>query len=250
VEIDGQAILKDVSLRVRAGEVVAVMGPNGGGKSTLLHSLMGLAEPAAGSVRICGEPVSPRAISTLARRLGTVFQIADHQLVADSVRGEAIFAAGNLGRLDPKVEGTGDDLLARTGLAERRADHPFRLSWGQKRRLNLISAVLHGPKLLLLDELFAGQDWENVTTLLDIIGHTIHPPDWGAGNQQAECGACIMITHDPRIVVRCCHRLLFLCGGRIAVDAEVPVAMERLREMGHDAFITTANGGSGPVTKD
>lgn len=220
VEFGGRAILEDVSLQVRPGEVVAVQGPNGGGKSTLLHCLLGLVKPVRGTVRVCDLPVPQTAVSELARQVGLVFQNADHQLVADTVRGEAIFAARNLRMLDPAGQTEADRLLERAGLADRTQDHPYRLSWGQKRRLNLISAILHGPRLVLLDEPFAGQDWENVAFLLDVIGGD----------------ACLMVTHDPRVVLRSCTRVLFVSGGRITLDAPVPEAFDRLRDLGHDAY--------------
>lgn len=159
-------------------------------------------------------------MSELARQVGLVFQNADHQLVADTVRGEALFAARNLRMLDRAGQTEADRLLERAGLADRTQDHPYRLSWGQKRRLNLISASLHRPRLLLLDEPFAGQDWENVAFLLDVI--------------RGE--ACLMVTHDPRVVLRSCTRVLFVSGGRITLDAPVPEAFDRLRELGHDAY--------------
>ncbi len=230
VELDGRTILNDISLRVHRGEVVAVMGPNGGGKTTLLNCLLGLIEPTHGSIRVCDMSVTPGTVSQLARQVGVVFQNADHQLVADSVWDEALFAPRNLKTLAAATEREADRLLEQAGLADRKEDHPFRLSWGQKRRLNLISAILHRPRLLLLDEPFAGQDWENASFLLEVIAGVL-----GAGPTRN--GACLMITHDPRIVLRSCSRVLFIADGRILVDAPVPQAFARLLKMGHDAYV-------------
>jgi energy-coupling factor transport system ATP-binding protein len=147
--------------------------------------------------------------------------------------------------VDSGSEREADRLLEHAGLQDRKADHPYRLSWGQKRRLNVISAILHSPKLLLLDEPFAGQDWENATFLLDAIRNVldrapaIRTPDGGAGGTPRVPirGACLMVTHDPRIVLRSCTRVLFISEEQLALDAPVSEAFDRLRAMGHDAYV-------------
>ena len=232
VELNERPILEDVTLQVSPGEVVAVMGPNGGGKSTLLHCLLALVRPKCGLIRVCGMGVPQTPVSRLARHVGMVFQNADHQLVADSVRSEALFAARSLKLGAPAKQDEADRLLDRAGLLDRAADHPYRLSWGQKRRLNLISAVLHDPRLLLLDEPFAGQDWENVGLLLDVIDAVVRGP--------ASPGGCLMVTHDPRIIVRSCTRVVFISDGRISVDAPVDAAFDQLASAGHDAYLPQA----------
>ena len=245
VRVDGSTILDRVALRVHPGEVVAVLGPNGGGKTTLLHCLMGLVKPAAGVIRVRGEAVSSGAISRLARHIGLVFQNAEHQLVADTVWREALFAVHYLKLDGAAAEREAADLLEAAGIDARREDHPYRLSWGEKRRLNLISAVLHRPALLLLDEPFAGQDWENVTFLLDAIrGVLDEAPERPAAGRQGR-GACLMVTHDPRIVQRSCTRVVFIESGRIIVDAPTPLAFQRLRELGHDAYVPETAGDAG-----
>jgi len=245
VEYDGHTVLDNVSLRVHPGEVVAVMGPNGGGKSTLLLSLLGLAQPVKGSITVCGIKVARNAISRLAGDVGVVFQNADHQLVADTVWSEALFTSRNVHASDSLDEQGATRMLESARLSPRRDAHPYRLSWGEKRRLNLISAVLHRPRLLLLDEPFAGQDWENITFQLDTI-HDVLKGDCrschtgtNASSQEAR-GACLMVTHDPRAVLRSCTRLLFVSAGRVTVDAPMPQALDLLLQMGLDAYVPAA----------
>ncbi len=238
VQVGPTAALDDVSLEVHPGEAVAVLGPNGGGKTTLLNMVVGLARPARGNLRVCGRPVPQTPVSQLARSVGLVFQNADHQLVGDTVWHDAVFAAQRMRRLDEPTRATAERLLERAGLLDRAEDHPFRLSWGQKRRLNVISAVLHRPRLLLLDEPFAGQDWENAGFLLEVIRQVTcrrqgTVPATGAGTPE---GACLLVTHDPRVVLRSCTRVLFLENGRLVVDLPTREAFARLRETGHDAY--------------
>jgi energy-coupling factor transport system ATP-binding protein len=215
---------------------MAVMGPNGCGKTTLLHCLLGLVRPQSGTVRVGGVEVTGRQVSQMARHVGMVFQNADHQLVADTVRDEAMFACRRLAAVDDEQGFACAELLDRAGLGARRADHPFRLSWGQKRRLNVISAVLHGPRLLLLDEPLAGQDWASATFLLEVISAIV---DARSG------GACLLVTHDAQVVRDVATRVLFLAGGRVLVDAPVTPAFVRLRELGYGAY--AADGSNAPI---
>jgi energy-coupling factor transport system ATP-binding protein len=179
----------------------------------------------------------------LAEQVGLVFQNADHQLFADTVWHEALFAVRNLGRMDGGVENEATRLLDRAGLSRREADHPYRLSWGEKRRLNVVSAILHRPRLLLLDEPFAGQDWQNVAFLLDVLrrwlssgsADGLDDPLQTAERNQPH-GACLIVTHDPRVVLRSCTRILFVSDGKVTLDAPVPEAFDRLRQTGHDAY--------------
>ena len=269
-------ILTQVSLCVQPGEIVALTGPNGGGKSTLLQCMAGLVGPSRGAVEVCGSSVVSPPSAALVRRIGFVFQNADHQIVSDTVWGEALFASRQFGVADATVEEEARRFLAGAGLAGRRQDHPYRLSWGEKRRLNVVSAILHRPRLLLLDEPFAGQDWENLGVLLGAIRRVVE--DVHAGNEPdapnsllknvaaAPCGgrralknadaegqrrvlqqpakagspgpgACVLVTHDPRIVTRFCSRVVFVADGRIIVDSAVAEAFNRLRSLGHGAYV-------------
>ncbi len=227
VHLNGRTVLRDVALRLAAGESVALLGPNGGGKTTLLQTLAGLVPTSAGSVRLDGT-TAPCAVSDLAREVGFVFQNADHQLAADTVLDEALFAARRLGVFNAAVELEAHALLDRAGLLERLTDHPFALSWGEKRRLNLISAVLHRPQLLLLDEPFAGQDRDNVTFMMQLIDSLV------AGNG----GACLLVIHDAQIVAGACDRVVFLAEGRIVLDAPTEEAFARLGKLGYGAYVS------------
>jgi energy-coupling factor transport system ATP-binding protein len=242
VELDGRTVLDNVSLQVGAGEVVGIMGPNGGGKTTLLSCLLGLVRPLRGSIRVCGIEVAPDRLSRLVKHVGLVFQNADHQLVADTVWREVIFAARHLKALDAAARDLGVELLEQAGLSARKDAHPYRLSWGEKRRLNLISAILHRARLILLDEPFAGQDWENVAFQLEALRAALEgPPELAERRADVSPpprrGACLVVTHDSRAALRACTRLLFVADGRVTLDGAVPQVFERFMECGHDAYV-------------
>jgi energy-coupling factor transport system ATP-binding protein len=223
---NGHRVLRGVSLEVHPGEFVAVMGDNGSGKTTFLRCLLGLLKPREGRVEVLGRDTRHTPVSRLACRVGLVFQNPDHQIFADSVWDEAIFAPRNFGNLDAATTAGVARLLERSGLAGRRDDHPYRLSYGQKRRLNLVSVLSYAPDLILLDEVLIGQDPANAAFLLDLLC------------ERARQGAAVvMVNHAPRVTRRYASRLLFFEEGRVAVDAPTGQALEQLRATGRGAYV-------------
>jgi energy-coupling factor transport system ATP-binding protein len=224
-------VLRDLSLRVQPGEFLAVMGDNGSGKTTFLHCLMGLLRPSGGSVHVLGQDTRAVPVSRLAQDVGFVFQNPDHQLFADSVWEEAMFAPRNLARsggrdLPPGIERRVGDLLARSGLEGRRDEHPYRLSYGQKRRLNLASVLSYDPRVILLDEMLIGQDPGNAHFLLRLL--------W----ERAQAGsAVVMVNHAPRLVRHYATRLVFFREGEIVVDAPAEKGFEQLASLGWHAYV-------------
>jgi energy-coupling factor transporter ATP-binding protein EcfA2 len=223
---EGNPVLRGISLDVHPGEFVAVMGDNGSGKTTLLQCLLGLLKPSSGYVDVLSHDTRLTPVSRLARQVGLVFQNPDHQLFADTVWEEATLAPRNFGMLDGIIDAKVKDLLARSGLADRHDDHPYRLSYGQKRRLNLISVLAHAPQLILLDEVLIGQDPGNAAFLLDLL------------REKVEAGAAVvMVNHTPEVTRQYASRLLFISHGKLIVDAPPKQAFERLRELGREAYV-------------
>jgi energy-coupling factor transporter ATP-binding protein EcfA2 len=229
---DGRPVLQGMSLSVAAGEFVVVMGNNGSGKSTLLHGLMGFLKPFRGSVEIAGHDTRRVAVSQLARQVGYLFQNPDHQLFADTVWDEAVFALRNFGLLDSEREAATHDLLDRVGLSGRLTDPPYRLSYGQKRRLNLVSVIGYAPRLLLLDEVLIGQDPGNAAFLLGLL------------REQADRGtAVVLVSHAPEVAALYANRLICLEEGRKIVDAAPSRAFADLAVMGRTVFLPTTEWG-------
>ena len=199
LEIGGEAVVEGLDLTIRAGEIVALMGDNGAGKTSVLLALLGLLRPAAGQVVVAGKNTREERVSALARHVGFVFQNPDHQIVESTVAREVGFGPRVLG-LDAGERV--DDLLRRLDLQERRDEHPHRLSHGQKRRLNLATALAHDPDLLVLDELLVGQDPASADRLMDLVK-----------NHAERGGATLMAIHDPAIVRRHATRVVILERG-------------------------------------
>lgn len=219
-------VLKDVSFTLHPGELVSLMGDNGSGKSTLLLSLFGMMEQVQGDVRILGRDVDEMPTSSLGKDIGLVFQNPDHQLFASTVWEEAVFGARNFGLQNEVYEGQTRAFLDRAGLVEYKEDHPYRLSYGEKRRLNLISVLSYHPDILLLDEIFIGQDWENAAFLLGLLVEYVESG-----------GSVIMVNHNPAYYPQVATRILFLSEGKLIIDAPLEEGLRALSRLGKNAYL-------------
>jgi energy-coupling factor transport system ATP-binding protein len=199
-------VLQDITIRIEPGERVALVGPNGGGKSTLARLLVGLLRPTSGSVRLGGVDPARLPARDLARRAAYVFQEPERQFLTERVRDEIFLG------LDADRRSAAAALMADLGLPlDRFGDRsPFRLSGGEARRLSLAVALVRDPGVLVLDEPTFGQDRRTYEALLAILDRHL---DRGA--------TLITATHDRRLVEDVASRVITLAGGRIAFDDRV-----------------------------
>jgi putative ABC transport system ATP-binding protein len=204
--------LRDVSLKVRSGEVVAVAGPSGSGKSTLLSLFAGLEDPDGGSVWIAGERFSRRSPADQARRrarqIGILTQgsgLIEHLTVLGNVR----LAASLRGRRrHRRVSGTGQRsdpraLLDELGVGSRARAWPSTLSGGETARVGLAVALIGDPLVLLADEPTAEVSREEELGILDLL-RRVRP----------RAGATILVTHSA-VVAAAADRVLQLRDGRL-----------------------------------
>ncbi|MBG0786222.1 MAG: ATP-binding cassette domain-containing protein [Anaerolineaceae bacterium] len=230
--IRNKTILNGINLDLYPGEFIGLMGPNGSGKTSLLLTIMGLIEPTAGSKFGFGHDLSHRKISDLVREMGFIFQNPDHQLFTASIREEALFTLENLGLLTPEKEVEAMAWLTKMGLAEELDRHPQSLSYGEKRRLNLVSLILHNPEILLIDEMLIGQDLENARLWMKQL--------------KAYCeqgNTVLLVNHHPVLTSRYCDRVVFLDQGEIQVNAPTTPAFQEIANRGYQAFIPQAVAG-------
>jgi ABC-2 type transport system ATP-binding protein len=148
--------LAGIDFRVRPGEVFGFLGPNGGGKTTLFRILATLAAPGAGQVWVFGADLARQA-AEVRRRLGVVFQSPGLDLQL-TVRENLLHHGHLYGLRGSALAGRIDAALERFGLADRRDQRALELSGGLRRRAEIAKALLHGPRLLLLDEPSTGLD--------------------------------------------------------------------------------------------
>lgn len=211
LEIDGWQILDGIDLDIKEGAVVALMGENGSGKTTLLRHLVGLQSIQNGSLSICGHNASSEHKVNawhLGRDVGLVFQNPNHQIFENTVEREMVFAANNFGADTSMAYEALQDFERREGL--RRFVHPHCLSFGQKRRVNILSAYSHKPRVLLLDEPFAGQDQENLERIVAIVDDI-----------QKAGGTIVVVTHDLSFARQYCTDAVVLHEGRVIASGPV-----------------------------
>jgi cobalt/nickel transport system ATP-binding protein len=172
--------LDGVSLQVRAGERLALLGANGCGKSTLLKVLDGLVIPDRGSYRAFGEAVTEDSLEdeqfneAFRGRVGFVFQNSDSQVFSQSVREEIAFGPLNMGLDRAVVESRVADTLAMLEIAPLADRPPYQLSGGEKKRVAIASVLVMNPDVLLFDEPTAALDPRTQQWLIELIGELHH----------------------------------------------------------------------------
>ncbi|HWJ07706.1 MAG TPA: ABC transporter ATP-binding protein [Steroidobacteraceae bacterium] len=208
------AILTDVSLEVRRGESVAIVGASGAGKSTLLALLAGLDEPTAGSAWLAGHELTAldedgRA-AVRARHVGFVFQ--SFHLVPSLTALENVMLPLELARR-PDARNAAREVLGRVGLAERLGHYPRQLSGGEQQRVAIARAFVTDPDVLFADEPTGNLDAATGTKIMDLL----------FGFDGARRTTLVLVTHDRSLAARC-HREIRLDAGRIVPSSSSPAA--------------------------
>lgn len=195
-------VLRGVSLRIAAGERVAVVGANGTGKSTLLRIALGLIRPKHGSVRAFGQPCLREAdFVDVRRRVGLVFQDPDDQLFCPTVAEDIAFGPLNLGHTRAEALRMVDEVLDQLALGHLRDRVTHHLSGGEKRLVTLATVLVMRPDVLMLDEPTNALDPENEERLLSIL--------------LALPQAILLVSHDPAFRARLVQRELRLVDGQL-----------------------------------
>jgi putative ABC transport system ATP-binding protein len=215
--------LDDVSLRVRAGEFVGVMGPSGSGKSTLLQLAGGLDRPTSGRVVVAGRDLALLDEAGLAearrRQVGFVFQQAN--LLPSLTAAENVALALELDGVKPRAAMVGAcGLLESLGLGAVEGRFPGQLSGGEQQRVAIARAVVGGRSLLLADEPTGALDALTGETVMALL------------RQRCETGcAVVLVTHNVRHAAWA-DRVVFLADGRLAGETGPPAGPDSLLEVG------------------
>ncbi len=209
--------LDNIYLKVKMGDFFALLGPNGAGKSTLIGIVTSLINKSAGKVRVMGYDIDTH-FSQAKSKIGVVpqeFNFNNFEPLMEIVKSQAGYFGLNKGLA---LEAT-EDCLDKLGLWEKRKDTPRELSGGMKRRLMVARALVHNPKLLILDEPTAGVDieirrsmWELLQTI-NMAGKTI-----------------ILTTHYLEEAENLCRNIAIINHGKIIVDTSMRNFLERLKE--------------------
>lgn len=198
--------LAGLALTVQAGEFVAIVGPNGGGKSTLARHINGLLRPQRGAVALFGQPSAGRPVGELARTVGYVFQNPDRQIFAPTVREEVAFGPRNLGLAGQALTQRVAEALAAFDLTALAEAPPAVLGYGLRRLVTLASVWAMQPPIWLLDEPTTGLDARLTGLLMERL-HALH----GSGH------TILFITHDLKLAAGA-QRIVGISQGRVALD--------------------------------
>ncbi len=199
--------LKGVSLTIKNGEFVAIMGQNGAGKSTFVKQFNGLLKPTSGTVLVDGVETTKTSVAALSRSVGFVFQNPDHQLFSETVEEEIAFALKNFGFTPDVVEKRVTWALELLSLSQYRKTSPFLLSGGERKRVALASVLAWNPQTLILDEPTIGQDHEQKERLTQFILQ-----------MQEQGKTVVIVTHDVEFVAECNPRVVLMKEGTIVAE--------------------------------
>jgi energy-coupling factor transporter ATP-binding protein EcfA2 len=196
----GADVVRGVSLSIGAGESVALVGPNGAGKTTLTRMAMGLVRPRAGRVTVGDWDVATKRPDEMAARVGYVFQHADQQLFAQSVREDVAFGPRRLKRSEAAVPAVLEELA----LVDYAAVHPYDAPAPVRKVVALAGVLAMEPQVLVLDEPTAGLERDFRTRVVSALRR-----------RTASGVTVIAISHDRQFIGTMAHRVVVMKEGRI-----------------------------------
>jgi energy-coupling factor transport system ATP-binding protein len=203
---DGTTALKGVDLTLHRGEMLALLGPNGSGKTTFAKILAGIYRPSHGKIAVLGRDLASRKVrARLPQTIGYVFQNPDHQLFCRKVSDEVAYGLKNLGIEASRREKMVAATLEAVGLANDANEDPLFLSKGQRQRLAVAAVLAMEPDILIVDEPTTGQDYRSISGIMSLLC------------QLQQAGKTILvITHDMTLVAEYCQRVVAFRDGQLA----------------------------------
>ena len=206
----GVSALKGVSLEIKKGEKVAILGPNGSGKSTLILLIAGLLNPTKGKIKVFGQPTTSKDFPKLRSRIGLVFQDPDDQLFTPTVREDVEYGPKNLGLPAKVISERCDHILEDIGISHLKDRPPHRLSFGEKKKVSLATALILRPELLILDEPTANLDLLSRRALIDLLNEL-----------NAEGTTIVISTHDVEALPELADRVIVVSHGSLLGRGEM-----------------------------
>lgn len=216
-EKGGRMAISDLNLDIYRGEILAIVGRSGCGKTTLISHLNGIFKPTEGDVIFYGADGSvlraseKKDIALLRRHVGLVFQYPEYQLFADTVEQDIAYGPRKLGMSEEEIKLRVKDALSAVGLKpEVLKSSPFDLSGGQKRRVAMAGIIAMSPEVLVLDEPAAGLDPKGRREMFAMIS-----------NLRDRGTTVVLVTHNMDEAARNADRIICISGGRLAAQGTV-----------------------------
>ncbi|MEM3554642.1 MAG: energy-coupling factor transporter ATPase [Candidatus Micrarchaeaceae archaeon] len=201
---DGTQALRGVNFQLYRGEVLALLGTNGSGKTTVAKILNGIYRPTSGTVTVLGKDITRRSVRReLPRHVGYVFQNPDHQIFTRRVRDEIAYGLKNLGLSDAEIDERTAQALEVVNLTDKADEDPLFLGKGQRQRVAVASVLAMRPDILIVDEPTTGQDYRMVSGIMELL-EDLH----------AQGNTVLIITHDMTLVANYCERVVVLLNGK------------------------------------
>ena len=221
----GAVVFEDMNLTIEAGSLVAILGCNGCGKSTLAKHFNSILLPTGGKVWVCGmDTADENKLIAVRRNVGMVFQNPDNQIVANVVEEDVAFGPENLGMASPEIRNRVDKALAQVGMSKYAQHAPHLLSGGQKQRVAIAGVIAMAPKCIVLDE---------PTAMLDPRGRSEVMQTITKLNREKGV-TVVLITHHMDEAAQC-DRVVVMHKGKVAADgtpAEVFSEVELMHDLG------------------
>ncbi len=214
--------LRGINLEIQRGELIALIGQNGGGKSTLAKNLNGLYKPTKGRVLVEGLDTKEVPTQEIVKRVGYVFQNPSHQIFESKVWDEVAYGPKNFGLSEDEIRERVEWALSLVGLQGYEDTHPYDLDYGKMKLLTVASVLAIKPDVLVLDEPTTGQDHKGRWILADL-----------SKKLNKEGFTIVTITHDMRYVAEVAERTILIANGQILMDGptrKVLTDIETLRK--------------------
>ncbi|MFT3983846.1 MAG: ABC transporter ATP-binding protein [Lachnospiraceae bacterium] len=204
---EGIPALNQISVAIHKHEKIAVLGANGAGKSTFFLNLNGVREPASGAVYLHGEKIGKKTRNELRKSVGIVFQDADSQIIASTVKAEIAFGPLNLKLPREEVESRTERAIEQMKLQTMAGRPPHYLSGGEKKRVTIADILAMESEIIIFDEPTASLDPVNAEMLENILGEL-----------KREGKTILLSTHDVDFAYRFADRILVFWEGRLLAD--------------------------------
>jgi len=248
--LDGTEALKGINFSARQGEIVAIIGKTGSGKTTLIHHFNGLLFPTKGSVFINDEKVGKKNLDRIRMTVGLVFQDPDDQLFAPTVWDDVAFGPRNMGLSKSEVKERVDSTLGVLGIKELGNKSPDNLSGGQKRLVSIAGVLAMNPQVIVLDEPTVGLDPHTRAEIIEILD-----------DLNAEGKTIIFSTHDVDLAAKWAGKIYVIHKGRIeksgspsqvfadhAMIAETGLVLPTFVQTFRELKVRGLSGGDSPLT--